>query len=123
MGSSKIFSGIKGLLMVVVCLSIVNLSLGQQKFCGHDLRAVIELMCPKGVNGYETKRSFSIDEDLSNENTEEDFSFGQSFDMLPFLRMMETNGIAQTRRRRDGIAHECCLKACHTSEIIKYCRK
>ncbi|XP_055909178.1 bombyxin A-1 homolog [Eupeodes corollae] len=122
MTSSKIYSGIRVMLLFFVSLAIVNLSIGEQRFCGNKLRNVIELMCPNGVNGYKTKRSsISLDEDISTENTEEDFNFGLSLDMLPLMDS-SNSGIAKIRRRRHGIAHECCDKPCSMKEIVSYCR-
>ncbi|XP_055909384.1 insulin-like [Eupeodes corollae] len=122
MASSNIYSGIRAILMIIVCLVVVNLSTGEQRFCGNKLRNVIELMCPNGVNGYKEKRSLlPMDEELSTETTEEDFNFGLSLDMLPLMDNSNSM-IAKIRRRRHGIAHECCDKPCSIKEIVSYCR-
>lgn len=123
---SKIYSGISALFVVILCLAVVNLSLGQQRMCGPGLRQAMEMVCPNGFASYVTKRSsMSLDEDMNSENMDDEFNFGLSLDMLPFLTNQENSensGLAKIRRRRHGVAHECCLKPCRMSEMRAYCR-
>ncbi|XP_055915098.1 probable insulin-like peptide 5 [Eupeodes corollae] len=120
---SKMYSFIGALLLFVVCLATIDLTVGEQRICGHKLREVMDMVCPNGFQGYKTKRSSSsIDEELIEDKMGEDFNFGLSLDMLPFLTSMENNGLTQIRRRRHGVAHECCDKPCKISEIQAYCR-
>lgn len=124
---SKISSEIGAVLLFVLCLAFVNFSFGEQKMCGSGLRNAMELMCPMGYNSYKTKRgSFSLGEDFDNENSDEEFNFGLSLDMLPFLTFeqnLENSGLAKIRRRRHGVAHECCDKPCTKSEMLAYCKE
>ncbi|XP_055847209.1 probable insulin-like peptide 5 [Episyrphus balteatus] len=121
---SKIYSGIGAVLLFVVCLAIMNLSAGEQRMCGQGLRQTMEMVCPNGFGGYKIlKRSgLNLDGDLSIEDTNEDFNFGLSLDMLPLLTSMDNGGLAKIRRRRHGIVHECCDKPCKMSEMLSYCR-
>ncbi|XP_055853399.1 probable insulin-like peptide 5 [Episyrphus balteatus] len=119
---SKIYSGIGAVLLFVVCMTMMNFSSGEQRVCGQGLRQTMEMMCPNGFHGYKTKRSgLNLDEDLSIEDTDEDFNFGLSLDMLPLLTSMENSGLAKIRRRRHGIVHECCDKPCTMNEMLSYC--
>ncbi|XP_055847207.1 probable insulin-like peptide 5 [Episyrphus balteatus] len=120
---SKIYSGIGAVLLFVVCLAIMDFSVGEQRMCGQGLRKTMEMMCPNGFGGYKIKKrsGLNLDEDFSIENTDEDFNFGLSLDMLPFLTSMENSGLAKIRRRRHGVAHECCDKPCKMSELLSYC--
>ncbi|XP_055847203.1 probable insulin-like peptide 1 [Episyrphus balteatus] len=124
MAFSKIYSGIGAVLLFVVFLAIMNISFGEQRICGQGLRQTMEMVCPNGIGGYKTTKRSGLtldDEDLNDDNTEDDFNFGLSLDMLPFLTSMENSGLAKIRRRRHGIVHECCDKPCTMSEMLSYC--
>ncbi|XP_055910328.1 probable insulin-like peptide 3 [Eupeodes corollae] len=92
---------------------------GIQKLCGKKLPDTLDMLCENGF-GTKTKKSILVDPvEYYNDIDGEDLisPFGQ----FPFISQYEANALAKSRRRRFGIADECCKKACTMAELRSYC--
>ncbi|XP_055846323.1 probable insulin-like peptide 3 [Episyrphus balteatus] len=89
---------------------------GVQKLCGKKLPDTLDLICE---NGFGTKTKKSIDPVDYYNDIEEGIQL--PFDQFPFISKFEANALAKSRRRRFGIADECCKKACTMAELRSYC--
>ncbi|XP_055914990.1 probable insulin-like peptide 5 [Eupeodes corollae] len=107
------------MVLVVICITLLQDTLAEQKVCGSAIDDVLRLMCPYGTKPHDTKRNSMLEESFEDNNNEDNFAF--SFDMIPHWARMEANSLAKLRRRREGIYHECCLKSCTNAELLTYC--
>ncbi|XP_055915202.1 probable insulin-like peptide 3 [Eupeodes corollae] len=120
------FSSLKKSSISLSLILIISLTLpscnGVQKLCGKKLNYTLALICRFGY-GAKLRRSI---EPLENvDKTNEDDDSPQSDDAiaeLPFFKKFQMSALAKIRRKRNGIADECCLKPCTISELRLYCK-
>ncbi|XP_017133901.1 probable insulin-like peptide 3 [Drosophila elegans] len=85
------------------------------KFCGSKLTEALSQLCVHGFNAMIKRTSVVDPMDL---NLIEGFE-----DSVLLARMFgESAGqMLKTRRVRDGVFDECCLKSCRVEELLRYC--
>ncbi|XP_016966431.1 probable insulin-like peptide 3 [Drosophila biarmipes] len=104
------------LLLLILMIGSVQASM---KLCGSKLPEALSRLCVYGFNAM-TKRTF----DPMNFNLVEAGSLDLGFDDRSLLERLFLDGSAQmlkTRRLREGVFDECCLKSCSMDELLRYC--
>ncbi|KAH8415699.1 hypothetical protein KR222_009927 [Zaprionus bogoriensis] len=115
------------LLCLACCLAFMFYHVDSLRLCGSELPEMLDKICVNGFNG-KLKRSAMV---LPDYNDNDDGALGnygayseQELDRQPLLRAMlgeSANHLLKTRRRRLGIADECCSKSCSLKELAYYC--
>nr|XP_017015855.2 probable insulin-like peptide 3 [Drosophila takahashii] len=89
------------------------------KLCGGKLPEALSRICVYGFNAM-TKRTLDPD----NFNLIEAAPLGLGFEDGSLLERLLVESSAQmlkTRRLREGVFDECCLKSCSMDELLRYC--
>ncbi|XP_055912896.1 probable insulin-like peptide 3 [Eupeodes corollae] len=92
---------------------------GSEKFCGQKLNQALSVICDGSYPNIPVKKSIAPEEDYKSD-FEDDFI--NALEYSPFMSKQLLETLTKTRRRRLGIADECCKKACTMDELKTYCR-
>ncbi|XP_052846679.1 probable insulin-like peptide 3 [Drosophila gunungcola] len=101
-----------GLILLLLMIGSVQASM---KLCGSQLPEALSQFCIYGFNAMTKRTSVA---DPINLNLIEGFE-----DSVLLARMFgESAGqMLKTRRLRNGVFDECCLKPCRVEELLRYC--
>ncbi|XP_016977339.1 probable insulin-like peptide 3 [Drosophila rhopaloa] len=100
-----------GLVLLILMIGSVQANI---KLCGDKLPEALSRICVYGFNAM-TKRT--LDNPMN-------FNYIDGYnDNLLLARMFgESAGqMLKTRRLREGVFDECCLKSCRMEELMRYC--
>ncbi|XP_017040461.1 probable insulin-like peptide 3 [Drosophila ficusphila] len=109
---------IHGLVLLILMIGSVQATM---KLCGSNLPEALSKLCLYGFNTM-TKRKL----DPMNYNLIGEGQLDLGFDDRSLLERMLTESSVQllkTRRLREGVFDECCLKSCTMDELLTYCAK
>ncbi|EDW40930.1 probable insulin-like peptide 3 [Drosophila sechellia] len=98
------------LLLLILMIGGVQATM---KLCGRKLPETLSKLCVYGFNAM-TKRTL----DAVNFNLIDGF---EDRSLLERLLSDSSVQMLKTRRLRDGVFDECCLKSCTMDEVLRYC--